>query len=673
MEPGCTEDESPKAGFHAAGGTVFCSLFEPFSRAAGYVSESADLVAGFFDTFNNDAQQASGAIGWLPSVILAQWADETGYGESLSSAEAHWNFAGVSIGGGVNHFADETAGLDAYIQTANLSYYDGVRAANGWQAQCVALGQSPWAASKYDGKDYDAGKTLDPGVDLIAIVLQYNLTQYDPPGGQVGVTNFFGGTPSASNPLGLTVPAGTNPPISSLGRTIPEPPAGFASSITKDSFIINGVSMTVDLSAALINASIDLDITKASTLQLTLHDPSRALANAPAFTQSSILNLDGSLWQLVAAEKQGSVMTATFEPWVVQALRSATGAYTIAPGAMTRTRFASFLVSQVTGAGFTGAPQSWIAAHLGDDAATLEQLSRGTIDNPLEDSWTALQRLSAEIQWRCYEVNGTVTFAPDAWLMSLPPAMSIVEFANGIQTIDGTFDIGQPLSTLTVNCVAGSWYPVPGQVVSVTGLGLFTGNWLVTTISRASLFQADVVVTLQQPQQALAEPKGGGAAAAVNPGQTGADVGPQPSAATANVFWPVDRSSMTVERTDQGKDWGGAGNIYAVANGTITNLYNSGWPGGTFMTLALDSPPDSLHVMVYYAEDITPSVTIGQHVNGGDVIGHAQGGPDGVEIGWADPGAIGDSLNDKLNGVYSGSGPTPEGTSFLQWITTGVL
>jgi len=80
----------------------------------------------------------------------------------------------VSVGGNVNSFPTEQAGIDAYIQTLNLHYYDPVRQAVGWQAQCVALGQSPWAASKYDAVDYYAGRPLNPGVDLIKIHNSYN-------------------------------------------------------------------------------------------------------------------------------------------------------------------------------------------------------------------------------------------------------------------------------------------------------------------------------------------------------------------------------------------------------------------------------------------------------------------------------------------------------------------
>lgn len=97
------------------------------------------------------------------------------------------------------------------------------------------------------------------------------------------------------------------------------------------------------------------------------------------------------------------------------------------------------------------------------------------------------------------------------------------------------------------------------------------------------------------------------------------------------------------ERIDQGVDYGGPGPLYALGSGTITNLYNAGWPGGTFLTLQLDSGPYAGQY-VFYAEDIAPAVQAGQHVTAGQLIGHATGGPSGVELGWAAPPGAGDTL-----------------------------
>jgi hypothetical protein len=92
------------------------------------------------------------------------------------------------------------------------------------------------------------------------------------------------------------------------------------------------------------------------------------------------------------------------------------------------------------------------------------------------------------------------------------------------------------------------------------------------------------------------------------------------------------------ERTDQGVDFGGAGNIQAVGAGQIvyvgTGAKSTGWPGlGTYILEKLAQPYQG-HQYVYYAEDINPSVRQGQSVNVGSLIGKATGGSTGVELGF---------------------------------------
>ena len=95
---------------------------------------------------------------------------------------------------------------------------------------------------------------------------------------------------------------------------------------------------------------------------------------------------------------------------------------------------------------------------------------------------------------------------------------------------------------------------------------------------------------------------------------------------------------LTAGRIDMGVDFGGAGPLYALGSGAIVSVYNSGWPGGVFIVIQLDSGQ-----YVYYAEDVASAVVAGQRVVAGELIGHATGGGDGIEIGWAD-GAAGNTM-----------------------------
>lgn len=109
------------------------------------------------------------------------------------------------------------------------------------------------------------------------------------------------------------------------------------------------------------------------------------------------------------------------------------------------------------------------------------------------------------------------------------------------------------------------------------------------------------------------------------------------TASAASFSNPIGRG-LIAGRIDMGVDFGGAGPLYALGPGTIVSVYNSGWPGGVFIVIQLDSGQ-----YVYYAEDVAPAVVAGQRVAAGELIGHATGGGDGIEIGWAD-GAAGNTM-----------------------------
>jgi len=118
---------------------------------------------------------------------------------------------------------------------------------------------------------------------------------------------------------------------------------------------------------------------------------------------------------------------------------------------------------------------------------------------------------------------------------------------------------------------------------------------------------------------------------------------------------------LTPERIDQGVDYGGSGPLYALGSGTVSNVYNSGWPGGTFLTVHLDTGQ-----YIYYAEDIAPLVSVGQKVKAGQHIANATGGSSGVEIGWAAPPGSGSTMA-MAAGQASGTGdPGSVSTAFGQ-------
>jgi murein DD-endopeptidase MepM/ murein hydrolase activator NlpD len=127
-------------------------------------------------------------------------------------------------------------------------------------------------------------------------------------------------------------------------------------------------------------------------------------------------------------------------------------------------------------------------------------------------------------------------------------------------------------------------------------------------------------------------------------------------------------SALTPERIDQGVDYSGYGPIYAIGDGVVLSTVNSGWPGGTFISYRLSDGPAS-GLVVYAAEDIDPSVAVGQSVTVGTVLGTMYEGPDGIETGWADP--SGDGVTMAMDArQFSGANSTAFGANFSELLAS---
>ena len=120
-----------------------------------------------------------------------------------------------------------------------------------------------------------------------------------------------------------------------------------------------------------------------------------------------------------------------------------------------------------------------------------------------------------------------------------------------------------------------------------------------------------------------------------------------------------DAQQLVPERVDMGVDYSARGPIYALGPGTITNVYNSGWPGGTFISERLSKGPAAGRY-VYSAENITPSVQVGQQVTADTQIGTITGG---IETGWAEPPGTGWALG---RHQFTGSNATAYGVSYSE-------
>jgi hypothetical protein len=119
-------------------------------------------------------------------------------------------------------------------------------------------------------------------------------------------------------------------------------------------------------------------------------------------------------------------------------------------------------------------------------------------------------------------------------------------------------------------------------------------------------------------------------------------------------------SHLVAERVDQGVDFGGAGPVYALGDGVITSAMTgkAGWPGGGWITYRLTDGPNT-GFTVYVAEDVTPTVQVGQTVTSSTVIANMFHGGNGIETGWANSDGSAAESQASEAGASNGNGPSP--------------
>jgi hypothetical protein len=127
-----------------------------------------------------------------------------------------------------------------------------------------------------------------------------------------------------------------------------------------------------------------------------------------------------------------------------------------------------------------------------------------------------------------------------------------------------------------------------------------------------------------------------------------------------------DVTGLVLERIDQGCDFAGSGPVYALGDGiVISSIANdAGWSGGWITYQLTDGPAQGL--VVYVAEDVTPTVQVGQAVTAYTVVGNMFDGDEGIETGWAQPGGGNAESQLAVAGSIGGLGPFPTavGTNF---------
>lgn len=131
--------------------------------------------------------------------------------------------------------------------------------------------------------------------------------------------------------------------------------------------------------------------------------------------------------------------------------------------------------------------------------------SRGQNGKP-EDTWTCIQRLAQEVNWRAFMWRGALFYMSEEDLFAQQPRMHITAGFDGVDWIDYDYDTGKATGECTVTCRFNRWIASPGTVVVVEGEGdPVDGKWLVHSLSR-SWFSKQGTITLKKPSHSFLEP-----------------------------------------------------------------------------------------------------------------------------------------------------------------------
>jgi len=117
---------------------------------------------------------------------------------------------------------------------------------------------------------------------------------------------------------------------------------------------------------------------------------------------------------------------------------------------------------------------------------------------------------------------------------------------------------------------------------------------------------------------------------------------------------------LVPERVDMGVDFSGEGPVYAIGAGVVTQAMfgGSGWPGGGWITYQLTDGP-AVGEVVYVAENVIPTVQVGDKVTNHTEIAHMINGYYGIETGWAMLDSASSESELPEAGGIGGAGPFP--------------
>lgn len=129
---------------------------------------------------------------------------------------------------------------------------------------------------------------------------------------------------------------------------------------------------------------------------------------------------------------------------------------------------------------------------------------RGQKHTP-EDSWSMLQRMAGEVNYRCFVVGDILYFLNDKRLLGSESRLSLNRGTEGVAQLDFDIDVGQRVNKVTLVIDVKAWSTPPGSVISLHDVGPASGDWLVDTVSADLKKPSWLSITLTRPRVPLKE------------------------------------------------------------------------------------------------------------------------------------------------------------------------
>lgn len=260
-----------------------------------------------------------------------------------------------------------------------------------------------------------------------------------------------------------------------------------------------------------------------------------------------------------------------------------------------------------------------------------------------EDSWTCMQRLAAEVNWRCFMRNGEVWFISEPRLLRQTPLAIIKRTTDGVDSgsIRFKWDTGKRVKEVSFDIRADRWAFPPGSVVELSGFGPASSSdprWIVSKITR-SLYDSNTSITLVKSTKPQPEPAAetssvgaGGNAASRSAGRTSGGSG-----GVAPPLTHILNSSNGYTAGHDGVDLICSPNavIFAICDARVVDVRAGGWwgknPTGNVsigdgiivLECLITNGPFRVGFKFGYGHAEKAKVRVGQTVKAGEQIGHA--------------------------------------------------